>query len=157
MPKALLYSWASSPIVMPCTYGIGYIPINERNWGSSTGPSTSNPPIGLGRSSTITGLRARRAACIVSAIVETYVNGRTPTSCRSMTSASTRDSICRVGRVTRPNRLNTGALPGIAAIAGSAPDAFSPCSGVNTAVSCVSGSSEGRTMAVGSPSRVTAA
>ena len=105
IPNARLYSWASSPIVIPCTYGIGYMPMNERNLGSITGPSTSNPPIGFGRSSTITGLPALRAASIVNAIVVAYVKGRTPTSCRSITRTSTRDSICRVGCVTRPNRL----------------------------------------------------
>ena len=55
MPNRALYMRASSPTVMPCRSGIGYIPTNDANAGSSTGPSTIVPPIGFGRSSTANG------------------------------------------------------------------------------------------------------
>ncbi|MDR7420125.1 MAG: hypothetical protein QN178_14575 [Armatimonadota bacterium] len=69
--KLELKSQASSPIVMPCTAGIGNMPMNERNAGSRTGPSTSSPPCGFGRSSTTTGFPASRAACMTIASVDT--------------------------------------------------------------------------------------
>ena len=41
---------------MPCRAGIGYIPTNDLNFGSSSAPSTISPPIGFGRSSTTNGM-----------------------------------------------------------------------------------------------------
>ena len=41
---------------MPWRAGIGYIPTNDLNAGSSSAPSTISPPIGLGRSSTTNGM-----------------------------------------------------------------------------------------------------
>jgi hypothetical protein len=63
-------SGASSPTVMPCRAGIGYIPTNDLNAGSSSAPSTISPPIGWGRSSTTNGMLFRAADCMESAIVE---------------------------------------------------------------------------------------
>ena len=83
MPYFWLKSVASSPTVMPCRAGIGYIPTNDLNFGSSSAPSTISPPIGFGRSSTTNGIFFFAAACIASAIVDTYVQVRPPTSWRS--------------------------------------------------------------------------
>ncbi len=54
MPNASLNSRASSPIVIPCRIGMGNIPTNDSNPGSSIGPSSARPPIGFGRSQTNT-------------------------------------------------------------------------------------------------------
>ena len=56
---------------MPCRAGMGYIPTNDLNFGSSSAPSTISPPIGFGRSSTTNGIPFRFAASIEIAIVET--------------------------------------------------------------------------------------
>ena len=53
MPKCVLKSTASSPMVIPWRMGMGKSPTNDSNPGSSIGPSTAAPPIGLGRSHTI--------------------------------------------------------------------------------------------------------
>ena len=69
MAKCSLKSRASSPIVMPWRIGIGNWPTNDSNPGTSASPSTSTPPIGLGRSQTTTGTpcraQARRQLAIV--------------------------------------------------------------------------------------------
>jgi len=83
MPYLRLKSVASSPTVIPWRAGIGYIPTNDLNFGSSSAPSTISPPIGFGRSSTTKGTFFAAAACIDSAIVETYVHVRPPTSGKS--------------------------------------------------------------------------
>jgi hypothetical protein len=83
MPNSLLKKVASSPTVIPWRAGMGYIPTNDLNAGSSNAPSTISPPIGLGRSSTTNGIFLRAAACMESAIVDTYVHVRPPTSGRS--------------------------------------------------------------------------
>ena len=71
IPYFWLNSVASSPTVMPCRAGIGYIPTNDWNFGSSSAPSMISPPMGLGRSRTTNGRFFLAAACIESAIVET--------------------------------------------------------------------------------------
>src|ERR1700680_2217554 len=73
--KRSLYMRASSPTVIACRSGIGYRPMNDLNFGSRTGPSSSTPPIGLGRSRTHTSLPYCAADSITYAIVETYVYG----------------------------------------------------------------------------------
>ena len=55
---------AISPSVMPCSTGIGSAPTPERYFMSSTGPST-RPPLGFGRSSTITLRPAAAQASII--------------------------------------------------------------------------------------------
>ena len=62
MPKCVLKSAASSPIVIPWRMGMGKSPTNDSYPGSSIGPSTAAPPIGLGRSHTMTGSLCRAAA-----------------------------------------------------------------------------------------------
>ena len=71
IPYFWLNSVASSPTVIPWRAGIGYIPTNDLNFGSSSAPSTISPPIGLGRSRTTNGIFFFAAACIESAMVET--------------------------------------------------------------------------------------
>jgi hypothetical protein len=67
--KCSLKNRASSPIVMPCRIGIGNWPTNDSLPSTSIGPSTSSPPIGLGRSQTMTSMpclaQARRQLAIV--------------------------------------------------------------------------------------------
>ena len=55
MPNASLNSRASSATVMPWRMGMGNCPTKDSKPGSSIGPSTCKPPIGLGRSQTMTG------------------------------------------------------------------------------------------------------
>ena len=62
MPKRVLKSTASSPIVMPCRIGMGNRPTNDSKPRSSIGPSTASPPMGFGRSHTTTGTPWRAAA-----------------------------------------------------------------------------------------------
>ena len=59
MPNSLLKYAASSPTVMPCRAGIGYIPTNDLKPDSISAPSTISPPMGLGR------YRAPRTGCRV--------------------------------------------------------------------------------------------
>src|SRR5712691_10534606 len=53
---------ASSPTVIPCTYGIGYWLTNEIQGRSTDGPSTRMPPSGFGRSSTTNSMLFSAAA-----------------------------------------------------------------------------------------------
>ena len=69
MPNASLKRRASSPIVMPCRIGSGYSPTNDSKPWTSIGPSTASPPIGFGRSHTITGMPCFFAATRQFAIV----------------------------------------------------------------------------------------
>ena len=55
MPQASLKNRASSPIVIPCRIGIGNWPTNDSKPFTSIGPSICSPPIGFGRSVTMTG------------------------------------------------------------------------------------------------------
>ena len=57
-----LKSRASSPMVMPWRIGIGNWPTNDSKPGTSVSPSTATPPIGLGRSQTMTGTPWRAQA-----------------------------------------------------------------------------------------------
>src|ERR1700681_280890 len=82
--------------------------MNDLNFGSSTGPSSSTPPIGLGRSSTHTSLPYCAADSITYAIVDTYVYGRAPTSWMSNSITSMPSSISLVGCRVLPYRLCTG-------------------------------------------------
>ena len=61
-PWGSLKRRAISPTVMPCRIGIGYCPTKDSYPVSSIGPSMAMPPIGLGRSQTITGSPFRAAA-----------------------------------------------------------------------------------------------
>ena len=54
MAKWSLNRRASSPMVMPWRIGMGNCPTNDSKPASSIGPSTSTPPIGFGRSQTMT-------------------------------------------------------------------------------------------------------
>ena len=67
--KCSLNSRASSPMVIPWRIGIGNCPTNDSKPSTSNAPSTSVPPIGLGRSHTMTGTpclaQARRQLAIV--------------------------------------------------------------------------------------------
>ena len=56
IPNFRLKRVASSPTVIPCRAGMGYIPTKDLNFGSSSAPSTISPPIGLGRSRTTKGI-----------------------------------------------------------------------------------------------------
>jgi hypothetical protein len=60
---------ASSPIVMPCRIGIGKSPTKDSKPGTRIAPSTSTPPIGFGRSHTMTGILWRPHALRQLAIV----------------------------------------------------------------------------------------
>jgi hypothetical protein len=62
MAKCSLKSRASSPIVMPWRIGTGNNPTNDSNPRSSIGPSTATPPMGFGRSQTVTFTPCLRAA-----------------------------------------------------------------------------------------------
>ena len=53
--KRSLKNRAASPIVSPWRIGMGKSPTNDSNPGRSRAPSMSTPPIGFGRSHTITG------------------------------------------------------------------------------------------------------
>ena len=108
MPNAWLKYAASSPTVRPCRAGIGYMPTNDVKPGAMSAPSTISPPIGLGRSSTTNGMPRRAAAFIDSAIVDTYVHVRPPTSCRSYTRTSTFFSIsgCRAAVLGHVERVD---------------------------------------------------
>ena len=124
---------------MPWRSGIGYIPTNDAKAGSSTGPSTIVPPMGFGLSRTANGMPFAAAAFIDSAIVDTRVYGRAPTSCTSYMSTSMSRSIAAVGSRTSPYREYTGrpvfaSVPeAIGCPAGASPR--SPCSNANSAVS----------------------
>ncbi len=67
--RSSLNIFASSPIVIPCRTGKRWNAMNELWSSSRTGPATSTPPIGFGRSSTKTGMPASLAAIIVNPIV----------------------------------------------------------------------------------------
>ena len=96
-PNCSLNSCASSAIVSPCRSAIGNSPTNDSYPGCSIGPSTVRPPIGFGRSHTMTGMPLRAPAFRQYAIVYTNVYTRVPTSCRSTTIASSPSSMASVG------------------------------------------------------------
>ena len=79
--------------------------MNEAKRGSSTGPSTTLPPIGFGRSSTQTVFWFAFAAIMTYASVEMYVYARSPTSCMSNRMTSTLSSIAALGLRVAPYRL----------------------------------------------------
>ena len=60
---------ASSPAVIPCRLGSGYIPTKLSKPGWTRFPSTTSPPRGLGRSSTTKRTPARPQASIARAMV----------------------------------------------------------------------------------------
>ena len=68
-PSRSLARRINSPSVSPWRIGIGRCPTKERCAGSTIGPSISSPPIGLGRSSSSTGVPVRPQTSSVSATV----------------------------------------------------------------------------------------
>ena len=69
MPNASLNNLASSPVVMPWRIGIGNRPTNDSHPCCSVAPSTPMPPIGFGRSQTMTVTPCFAAARMQLAIV----------------------------------------------------------------------------------------
>ena len=64
---------ANSPIVSPVRTGSSWGPVNDSRSRSSSGPSTTAPVIGFGRSSTTTGIRWRAASSSTYTSVVRYV------------------------------------------------------------------------------------